>query len=117
MVTDVAGNGKEAVASVVANSYDLVLMDVQMPEMDGLEATRLIRSMDGCMVDSEISYRDIPILAMTANVYEEDRKICLQAGMNDFIAKPVVPSDLHEVITKWLSTRNNPGESQNSPVT
>jgi len=102
ITADVAVNGRKALSAVESNTYDLILMDVQMPEMDGLEATRLIRSMKGKMAGSDISYREVPILAMTANVYEEDRRKCLQAGMNDFIAKPVDPGDLYRIIAKWL---------------
>ena len=101
VVTDIAVDGREAVTMVTANTFDLILMDVQMPEMDGLEATRLIRSMSGSMKGSKVRYIDIPILAMTANVYEEDRQDCQQAGMNDFIGKPVDPSNLFAMIGKW----------------
>ena len=69
-----------------------------MPEMDGLEATRVIRSMAG----STASNGGLPILAMTANIFAEDRQVCLEAGMNDFAAKPVEPEDLFATIAKWL---------------
>jgi PAS domain S-box-containing protein len=105
VVTNEARDGKEAVSLISANAYDLILMDVQMPEMDGLEATRLIRSMDGSMTGTDVKYRDIPILAMTANAFEEDRQVCLQAGMNDFIAKPVDPKNLYTMIGKWSPGR------------
>jgi two-component system sensor histidine kinase/response regulator len=101
LAIEIAENGRIAVDMVRANDYDLVLMDIHMPEMDGLEATRLIRSMRG----SSGSSREIPILAMTANVFEDDRQACINAGMNDFVAKPVKPQKLISMLAKWL-----PGE-------
>ena len=101
VVIDEARDGREAISMISANVYDLILMDVQMPNMDGLEATRVIRSMGGCMTGTDVKFCDVPIVAMTANAYEEDRQVCLQAGMNDFIAKPVEPKSLYQMIGKW----------------
>ncbi len=98
LIVETAEDGVEAVEMVKANIYDLVLMDVQMPRMDGLEATRLIRSGSETMA----SNRDVPILAMTANVFADDRQACMAVGMNDFVAKPVDPASLFVTIVKWL---------------
>jgi PAS domain S-box-containing protein len=106
VMIDTAENGQEAVAMMAAHVYDLVLMDVQMPEMDGLEATRIIRSMAGSEVGSEARNCDVPILAMTANVFAEDRQACIQAGMDDFITKPVAPDKLYRALAKWLAVKD-----------
>jgi CheY-like chemotaxis protein len=87
MRAEVAGNGVEAVQAVHQRNFDVILMDMQMPEMDGLEATRRIRQL-GAMG------RSVPIIAMTANAMQEDRRRCLEAGMNDFVAKPIDSAEL-----------------------
>ncbi len=92
---DLAQNGQEALKAVSSHEYDLILMDVQMPVMDGLEATRHIRSRPG-------PNRGIPILAMTAGAMKGDREKCLAAGMNDYITKPVQPDDVTHKINQWL---------------
>ena len=97
LFVDTASNGQEAVSKVSSTCYDLVLMDIQMPVMDGMEATQVIRSMKNLEM--------LPILAMTANVFEEDRLACLKVGMNDFVAKPVYPENLYSTIVKWLPER------------
>jgi CheY-like chemotaxis protein len=97
---DVSNNGLEAVEAVKTRHYDLVLMDVQMPEMDGYEATRAIRG---------AGYR-MPIIAMTANAMKGDREKCLASGMDDYISKPVNPKLLLEKINQWAS---EPSESTN----
>ena len=103
MIVDTAENGLKAVDKVNAIPYQLILMDIQMPECDGLEATRRIRSMAGSSNRVADFNSGIPILAMTANVFEEDQRACLEAGMGELIGKPVEPDKLYSTITKWLS--------------
>ena len=94
---DMVANGEEALLALAGHAYDLVLMDVQMPVMDGLEATRLIRS-----ANSAVANPQVPIIAMTAHAIEGDRQKCLEAGMNDYVSKPVSPQSLAEVLKQWL---------------
>lgn len=90
---DAVTNGLEAVHAVTDKSYDLILMDCQMPEMDGFEATNILR-LKGC---------EIPIIAMTANAMQGDRERCIASGMDDYISKPVNPKQLMEMLNSWLN--------------
>ena len=94
---DVADDGAIAVALTKQNRYALILMDMQMPNLNGVDATKAIRTLPG--------YAETPILAMTANAFDEDRRICIDAGMNDYIGKPVEPDVLFETMLKWLGKR------------
>ncbi len=94
---DTAADGAEAVAALEAQHYDLVLMDVQMPKMDGLEATRRIRD-----PGSAVLHHEVPIIAMTAHAMQGDRERCLAAGMDDYVTKPISPVTLAEVLDRWL---------------
>ena len=92
---EVANNGKEAVDKFTSDpdGYNLIFMDVNMPELDGLEATRKIR---------ELGHRDIPIIAMTAAAMQEDRDMCLESGMNDYIAKPIKRELVFSMVEKYV---------------
>jgi CheY-like chemotaxis protein len=94
LTPELACNGLEASAAALARPFDLILMDCQMPEMDGFEATRLIREREGS--------RRVPILAMTANAMAGDRERCLEAGMDDYLAKPIAILDLKDALLRWL---------------
>jgi CheY-like chemotaxis protein len=95
---ELASNGREAMNAVASQRYDLVLMDCRMPEMDGFEATRQIRS-------SAAPGAQVPIVAMTASAFAEDRGACLTSGMNDYLAKPVRLPELSAKLEFWLSQR------------
>ncbi len=105
---DAVANGAEAVRSLEAIPYDLVLMDVQMPDMDGLEATRRIRD-----PRSSVLHHDIPIVAMTAHALQGDRELCLKAGMNDYVTKPVSAPALSGAMRRWLPQI---GDTASTPV-
>lgn len=92
---DVVSGGEDAITSCLRQDYDLVLMDLRMPGIDGLEATRQIRSREGS--------RRTPILALTACVMADDRDACEQAGMDDFIAKPINPEEVLRRVGQWLT--------------
>ncbi|MGE0498827.1 MAG: response regulator [Ramlibacter sp.] len=97
LIVDVAGNGLVALGRVQSDRYDLVLMDMQMPVMDGLAATQAIRRIDGLA--------DLPIVAMTANAMQTDRERCLAAGMNDYLSKPIDPDELWARLLAWVRPR------------
>ena len=99
LVVDLAEDGLQALALAKQNTYALILMDMQMPHLNGVEATMAIRALP--------AYAQTPILAMTANAFDEDRQVCLDAGMNDHIAKPVDPDKLYETLLAWLEKRGN----------
>jgi CheY-like chemotaxis protein len=94
MLVDVASNGPQALEAVRAGTYDAVLMDVQMPQMDGYETTRRLRS--------EPAHAALPVIAMTAHATVQDREQCRLAGMNDYLTKPVEPRTLFAVLARWL---------------
>ncbi|GAF82228.1 unnamed protein product, partial [marine sediment metagenome] len=99
---DVAGNGIEAIEALRRQPYDVVLMDVQMPEMDGLEATRRIRSLPSLSSPPQ-GGRQPRIIAMTASVMQEDRDACKAAGMDDYVSKPIRVKELVSALSKCLS--------------
>jgi PAS domain S-box-containing protein len=96
-VVDTAADGMEAVELARRNDYELILMDMQMPNMDGLEATRQVRQLP--------NGAKVPIVAMTANAFAEDKARCTEAGMNDFLTKPAAPDELYATVLKWLERR------------
>lgn len=101
VLVDVAVDGLEAVEKVTLQSFDAVFMDMQMPVMDGLEATRKIRAL--ALETGAEALLHLPIIAMTANAMVEDRRLCLEAGMSDHLTKPIEPERLHELLDTWLA--------------
>ena len=100
---EAVGNGAEALEALAQRHYDLVLMDVQMPEMDGVEATRRIRDRRSAVRD-----HSVPIVALTAHAMKEDRDACLAAGMNDYLSKPIKPDELATALARWAGRRPGP---------
>jgi CheY-like chemotaxis protein len=94
---ETADDGAKAIRMAEEKPYSLILMDMQMPNVDGLDATRQLRK--------TLLHRDTPIIAMTANAFAEDRQNCFDAGMNDFLTKPFNPDKLYAIAAKWLSQR------------
>jgi CheY-like chemotaxis protein len=107
---DLAVNGREALEAVQRKPYALILMDAQMPEMDGIEATRRIRA---AMAAGDPRFpRELKIIAMTANAMSGDREMCLNAGMDDYMAKPVKPESLRVVLNRYLAKEPASPESE-----
>ena len=99
----VANNGEEAVNQARNEKFVLILMDCQMPIMDGLEATKIIRS-------SPNQNQDTPIIAITANAMEQDHKNCIAVGMNDYYTKPIKPEQINHIILRWIGGESRPGQ-------
>ncbi len=94
----IAGNGQEAVDAVQEAEFDVILMDCQMPVMDGFAATKAIRELEAAG-----KMRKTPIIALTANAFSSDREKCLATGMDDFLSKPFMPNEFEEIVLKWLT--------------
>ena len=99
---DMVGNGKEVIEAITNKSYDLILMDIQMPEMDGLETTQYIRNQE---IESQLT--PIVIVAITANASHDDQYICREAGMNDYISKPIQIPELRNILQRYEALKNN----------
>jgi len=100
-------NGRAALEALEHTTYDLALMDCQMPEMDGFEATRAIREREVAMGQAPL-----PIIAMTAHAMSDDREHCLTAGMSDYLSKPFTQEQLHAVLRRWLPLHPGPQASE-----
>ena len=108
---DAVTDGAEAINSLAFIPYDLVLMDVRMPVMDGLEATRKIRDPHSAVLNHAV-----PVIAMTANVQQADRQCCIEAGMNGFVPKPISPAVLRETLKKWLCMEESTTQAEPEPL-
>jgi two-component system sensor histidine kinase/response regulator len=97
----VAENGRKALTKLDQASFDMVFMDIQMPEMDGLKATRAIRA--------DERFQDLPIIALTAHAMAEDREKCFEAGMNDYLSKPITPQRLYAMMSGWMPVNQGNG--------
>jgi two-component system sensor histidine kinase/response regulator len=104
----VVGSGRQAVEAVADENFDLVLMDCQMPDMDGLEATRTIRERERRAADQAAPVRRLPIVALTANAVRGDRERCLEAGMDSYLSKPIDPVKLLEEVSRLLELVDAP---------
>jgi CheY-like chemotaxis protein len=104
----IVSNGDDAVNAVLTSEFAVVFMDCQMPRMDGFEATRLIRSSEG------ITQKRVPIIAMTAQAMEGDRERCMNAGMDDYLSKPITSAKLKEVVERWTKTDESATKSPNA---
>ena len=109
IITEIAVNGREAVQMVAENQYDVVLMDIQMPEMDGIEATRQIRK--------KLHRADLPIIAMTAHAMQGDREKCIAAGMNDYVPKPIDREELFATLKRQMFDGDRQNETAENPQT
>jgi len=104
-----ASNGREAIDMIENQTFDIVLMDMQMPELSGIDTTKILRE--------EMGMTDLPIIALTANVMKEDMDTCIEAGMNDFLSKPIDAENVKRVIFKWLPDQNRKTKNGISSLT